>query len=150
MPLLLERQGGDQGQAGAYVVGMVIGVVIGLFLLVLFTVIGVYINAGIFHVCLMVVGGANQSFETTVRVVQYTMGSTALCGVIPGLGAFIQFIANVVGLANAHETSGVKATIAVLIPFILCIVSLLGIAFLIFAMIAAAASQGLMDSRPPR
>src|SRR5262245_59386110 len=40
-----------------------------IILVPLFVVIGLFIFSAIFHLCLMIVGGANQSFETTFRVV---------------------------------------------------------------------------------
>lgn len=152
LPALMAQRGVGQAGAGeksAFFMGVLLGMlcvmIAGLLLLVLFTVIGVYLNAGMFHLGLMVLGGANHNFETTVRVVQYTIGSTAICAVIPAVGAFIQFIANIVilsiGLANAHETSGVKATFAVLIPFLLCIGLFVGGVVLILAMVGAAAAN---------
>jgi len=146
LPLMMQQGGGEQtARMVGMVVGMIIGVVVGFGMLILMTVIGSYVNAGIVHVCLKVLGGANHDFETTVRVVHYTWGATALSGVIPCVGPFIQLVANVVimsvGLANAHETSGVKTTFAVLIPFILCIGAMVGLGVAIFAMIASAAAN---------
>lgn len=147
LPLLMRQQ--DGAQAGAYFVGMIfgliIGVVVGLVFLVIFTLIAVYVGGGIFHLCLMMLGGANHGFETTVRVVQYTYGATALSALIPVVGPLVQLIANIVilsiGLSNAHETSGVKATFAVLIPYILCIASGIGLVIMLIAMIAAMAAN---------
>src|SRR5947209_11575892 len=42
----------------------------------LFIVIGMFIGSAVIHVCLMIVGGAKQSFETTFRVIAFTHGST--------------------------------------------------------------------------
>src|ERR1051326_5224674 len=47
----------------------------GLILAPLGVLIAVFIVAAILHVCLMVAGGANQAFETTFRVVCFTIGS---------------------------------------------------------------------------
>ena len=49
-----------------------------MFLLVLtpvFVVIGMFVGSAILHLCLMIVGGAKQSFETTFRVVCFAEGS---------------------------------------------------------------------------
>jgi uncharacterized membrane protein len=74
------------------------------------------------------------------------MGSTALCAVIPFVGGFVQFIANLVimsiGLAKAHETSGLKATFAVLIPMLLCIALVVGVVVLLAATVWSAINQG--------
>ncbi|HVX15205.1 MAG TPA: Yip1 family protein [Pirellulales bacterium] len=82
------------------------------------------ISSAIFHLCLMMVGGANQSFETTFRVVSYSSGCAGLLSLIPLCGPYIQGIFALVlmgmGFAYAHETSGGKATFAVLLPVIVC------------------------------
>ena len=51
-----------------------------LVLMPLFVVVGLFMAAAILHVCLMIVGGANQSFETTFRVIAcFAEGSVVLC-----------------------------------------------------------------------
>ncbi len=142
IPLMLQQEGAESaGTIVGTVVGRVIGVVLGFGFAILFTVIWSYVMAGFIHVGLIVLGGANHAFETTSRVVQYTWGATSLAAIIPCVGPLIQFFANIVilsiGISNAHETSGVRATFAVLIPFLLCIGAFVG---LIFAGIAWAAS----------
>ena len=83
-----------------------------------------FVGSGVNHVCLMIVGGARQAYETTFRVVCYSNGSAALFGLIPICGPYIQGILGLVftgiGLAYAHETTGGKATLAVLLPVIVC------------------------------
>lgn len=83
--------------------------------------IGLFLNSAILHVSLMALRGANQSYETTYRVVSYAFGSAALLGMIPFCGAsFLQpiyaLVMSGVGLSAAHETSGLKATLAILLP----------------------------------
>jgi hypothetical protein len=86
--------------------------------------IGVFIGSGILHLCLMIVGGAKKSFETTFRVVCFTSGSTYLLSMIPFCGGMIAMVWNIVveiiGLARAHETETGKAVMAVLLPIIVC------------------------------
>lgn len=83
-----------------------------------------FISAAVFHVGLMVLGGAKQPFETTFRVVAYSSGSTSILLMIPFCGQYIQGIVylvfSAIGLMHAHEISGVKATFAVLLPVFLC------------------------------
>jgi hypothetical protein len=87
-------------------------------------VLQAFLGSAIFHLCLMVVGGANQSFETTFRVVTYSSGCAAPLGLIPICGPYIQsifaLVLNGMGFAYAHETSGTRATFAVLLPVIVC------------------------------
>jgi hypothetical protein len=98
-----------------------------IFLLVLtplFVAIGMFVASAILHVCLMIVGGAKQSFETTFRVVCFAEGSASPLLVIPFCGGFIVGIWKIVlyciGLARAHETDTGRAVIAVLLPLIVC------------------------------
>ncbi len=98
-----------------------------IFLLVLtplFVVIGMFVLSAILHVCLMIVGGAKQSFETTFRVVCFAEGSASPLLVIPFCGGFIVGIWKIVlyciGLTHAHETDTGRVVIAVLLPLIVC------------------------------
>lgn len=122
---------GPNAGAGVFAIAFVFVVVLLPILLVLQT----FISSAIFHVCLMILGGANQPFETTFRVVAYSSGSTSLLLLIPLCGQYIQGIVQLVfsaiGLMHAHETSGVKATFAVLLPILLCC----GVAIAFYALV---------------
>jgi hypothetical protein len=87
-------------------------------------VVGIFLVSGVLHLCLMMVGGAKKSFETTFRVVCFSSGSTYLLSMIPFCGGMIAGVWNVVveiiGLARAHETDTGKAVMAVLLPIIVC------------------------------
>lgn len=102
------------------------GLVGGLLATAIGATMGAFLNGGLLHLCLKAVSGANYSFETTFRVVCYSLGATAMYQLIPGCGALVGAVSNVVtliiGLYAAHETSGGKATLAVLLPFIVCAV----------------------------
>jgi hypothetical protein len=86
--------------------------------------LGTFIVAGILHVCLMIVGGAKQSFETTFRVVCFSGGSVNPLQLIPICGGLVAFVWGIVlyciGLARAHETDTGRAVFAVLLPLIVC------------------------------
>lgn len=87
--------------------------------------IGLFIEAGVVHLLLMMLGGANRSFETTVRAVAFTNGSTALFQVVPVLGSLVALVWGLIiqahGLKEMHQTSMGKALGAVLIPIGLCV-----------------------------
>jgi hypothetical protein len=87
-------------------------------------IFAMFVFSGIWHVCLMMVGGAKKPFETTFRVVCFSSGSTLLFYMIPCCGGFIAVGWNIVleciGLARAHETDTGKAVMAVLLPLIVC------------------------------
>jgi hypothetical protein len=82
--------------------------------------IGLFISAGITHVCLMVLGGANEGFEATFRVNGYAYGGLAWTMVIPVCGGLVflvwGIVLEIIGLADAHRVSTGKAAAAVLIP----------------------------------
>ena len=104
--------------------GMGVGSVVLLILLPVFILIALFIGGAIVHLCLMIVGGANKSFETTVRVLAFTQGSTGPLQIIPICGGLVAFIwglvANCIGLARAHETDTGRAVLAVFLPLIVC------------------------------
>ena len=128
---------GDRQGAVAHVFGG-LGWIFLLILTPLFVAIGMFVASAILHVCLMIVGGAKQSFETTFRVVCFAEGSASPLLVIPFCGGLITGIWKIVlyciGLARAHETDTGRAVIAVLLPLIVCCG---GIIFLIAMMFGA-------------
>jgi hypothetical protein len=142
--------GGAQGGAappmaamfGTTVVGMVVGMVLGPFILLVVTLVW----AGIMHLCLMMLKGANQPYETTLRVTCYAYGATTLLQVVPVCGGIAgpiwALIALCIGLAKAHETSAEKGAGAVLIPFVVCCLGFVGLYVVAFGAIAAAAAGG--------
>jgi hypothetical protein len=108
----------------AHLIGAGIG---GVFLIIFVPVlvaIGAFINAAILHVCLLIVGGAKQSFETTFRVTCFASGSVLPLMVIPLCGGIVAGVWDIVlrciGLARAHEIDTGRAVVAVLLPVIVC------------------------------
>jgi hypothetical protein len=83
-----------------------------------------FIFGGLVHLSLMVVGGANKTFETTFRVISFSQGSTAPLQLVPCCGGLIALVwclvANCIGVARAHAIDTGRATLAVLLPVIVC------------------------------
>jgi hypothetical protein len=108
----------------AAMAGMGIGSAAMMILLPLFIVIGLFIGSAIVHLCLMMVGGANQSFETTFRVLAFSQGSAGPLQIIPVCGGLISgvwaVVCNCIGLARAHETDTGRAVLAIFLPLIVC------------------------------
>src|SRR5256885_2567647 len=109
----------------AHLVGAGIGGVILIVFVPVLVAIGAFINAAILHVCLMIVGGAKQPFETTFRVICFASGSVFPLMVVPLCGGLIAGIWDIVlrciGLARAHETDTGRAVLAGLLPgFFFC------------------------------
>lgn len=90
----------------------------------LLVVFGLFLGSAILHLCLMLVGGANRSFETTFRVACFTGGSANLFSMIPMCGGFIALVYSIVlyciGLSRAHQTTTGKALLAIFLPLIVC------------------------------
>jgi len=88
----------------------------------LFVLIFLFIIAGIYHLFLMLVKGANRNFETTLNVVAYGTASQ-LTQIIPFCGSLIAWVYSIVlgiiGLTEAHRTDSWKAVFAVFAPLIL-------------------------------
>jgi hypothetical protein len=86
-------------------------------------VIGLFVGAGIIHVCLMMVGGANRGFLATFRVMCYS-STGQLAQVVPLIGGLVALaftgVLEVKGLEIAHRTTVGKAIAAILIPAAVC------------------------------
>jgi hypothetical protein len=110
--------------AFAVMAGVGIGSIAFIVLIPIFIVVGLFIGAAIVHLCLMIVGGANKSFEVTFRVIAFSQGSTGPLQMIPVCGGLIAgvwaLVVNCIGLARAHETSTGRAVLAVLLPLVVC------------------------------
>lgn len=103
-----------------------------------------FIWSGLIHLSLMLVGGANQSYETTFRVVGYSNGSANVLQLVPFCGSWLSAVAgivlNCIGLSKAHETDTWKGVVAVFLPLVVCCGGGLMFFFLVLGGAAAAAS----------
>ncbi len=117
----------------AGLLGLGIGVIFIIIFMPVFLALGFFIGAGILHLCLMLVGGAKRSFETTFRVLCFAAGSTYLLMIVPFCGGAIALVwllvLECIGLARAHQTTTGKAVLAVLLPVIVCCGGLLLLSF---------------------
>lgn len=104
--------------------GMAVSIIFTAVLTPFFVTIASFIQAGILHLCLIMTGGANRTFAATYAVVAYAWGSTALFLVFPMCGGLVSFvwrlIAEILGLAAAHETDTWRALVAELLPLAFC------------------------------
>lgn len=116
-----------------------------IILVPVFVLVGLFIGSAIVHLCLMIVGGANQSFETTFRVLAFSQGSTGPLQMIPVCGGMIAgvwaLVCNCIGLARAHNTDTGRAVLAVLLPLIVCCGGVMLIAFMFGGLAAWSTSQ---------
>jgi hypothetical protein len=97
-----------------------------LFSPVLVTV-GVFFQAGLTHLMLMILGGNRLGFEATFRVAAYSE-ATAVLLMIPGCGAFLALIWSlvvmVIGLYSIHEIEPWKAVLAIILPTVICLATI--------------------------
>jgi hypothetical protein len=125
----------DRHNGLAAMAGMGLGSAAIIVFLPLFIVIALFIGSAIVHLCLMIIGGANQPFETTFRVLAFSQGSTGPLQIVPICGGVIAgvwaLVCNCIGLARAHETETGRAVIAVLLPLIVCCGGCLLLIFLV-------------------
>ncbi len=103
------------------------GSVFGLIMTLLFGWVGViiflFVAAGLFHLVLMLLGGAQGDFEVSFRVVCYAQ-ATELFKLLPLCGWPISMVYSlvltIIGLSEGHGISRGKAAAAVLLPLLLC------------------------------
>lgn len=87
-------------------------------------VVTAFLSSGITHLCLKLLGGASRPFETTFRVICYAQASAAVFNLLPLCGGLIGVIWGayciIIGLREAQQTTGWKATLAITLPGLLC------------------------------
>lgn len=110
---------------------------------------GIFIAAGLLHLLLLTVRGAKNGYEATFRAVAYAYGTNILmaipfCGLV--LAAIWNIVVVIIGLKEAHGTTGGKAMFVVLFPLILCCASAVLFALLVLGTVAS--SFGTMPSQP--
>ena len=92
-------------------------------------VLSAFISSGITHLALMVLGGANRPFETTFRVICYAQARAMVFNLLPMFGGLLGVIWGayclIIGLKETNGISGLKATLAITLPGLLCCGALL-------------------------
>ena len=82
-------------------------------------ILGMLVSSAIWHLFLLLLGGANNGFEATFRVICYSQAAQ-VWGLIPFVGGWVsliwQLIVQIIGLKEIHETSYLKVLFAFLIP----------------------------------
>jgi hypothetical protein len=76
-----------------------------------------FIGSAIVHLCLMIVGGANQSFETTFRVLAFSQGSTGPLQMIPICGGLISGVWGSFATASDWRAPMIPTPAALFLPF---------------------------------
>jgi hypothetical protein len=104
--------------------GLGFGTVATVICIPILVVLGLFVGSAILHLCLLLVGGAKHTFETTFRVVCFSTGSTYPLMILPICGGLISgvwcLVTECIGVAKAHETDTGRAVLAVFLPVIVC------------------------------
>jgi hypothetical protein len=87
-------------------------------------VLSAFISSGITHLSLKALGGANRPFETTFRVICYAQASAMVFNLLPMFGGLLGVIWGaycvIIGLKETNGITGLKATLAITLPGLLC------------------------------
>jgi hypothetical protein len=141
---IMTSMGGNQMPALSMFGGTVIGGVVGLVLTPIILVIASFIWAGLVHLFLMMLKGANRPFESTMRSICYVYGAGMVFSIIPGCGAYIGGIWSIVslciGLPKVHETDTWRGVTAALLPIAVCCILYIGIIAVVIGTVGAAAA----------
>ncbi len=150
IPLQSSMQGvmmpGMRAVSGQHVmqgIGMAALAFVSPFLVILW----LFISSGILHLFLVLVKGARAGFEATFRVAAYSYSANIflilpLCGgLIAGVWAIVLTI---IGLREAHETTGGRAAFAVFLPVVACC-GLILVAMALFMGAAAVSFSTMMQ-----
>ncbi|MCK5832048.1 YIP1 family protein [bacterium] len=122
-----------------------LGFFLGIIIVPIAVTIGTFVQAGIYHLMLMLLGGAEEDFEVTFRVVAYSK-TAEIAKVVPIAGSLVATIWGIIlcinGLREAHNIENKVAVWAVLLPMIVCCL-FTGVIVMIFggAMLAAFSSM---------
>ena len=147
-------QGDKEAAAATAILGSGFAMIIVVVFMPVLLTAGMFISSGLVHLALMIVGGARKPFESTFRVICYAAGATSVLQLLPIIGATLAsiwaLVAEIIGLSEVHGIGKGKATIAVLLPVIVCC----GLAILIAAAaiglgVAATAAAATSGGAPP-
>ena len=108
-----------------------------------------FIWAGIIHVMMMILGGAERSYEVTYRTVCYAAAPNVL-GVIPFvgiIGGIWGIVCTIVGLTRTQNCSTGKAVMAVLIPMLVLMCLCIGL--IVLAVVAGVGMAAAASQAPP-
>lgn len=140
------QRGSMDSMLGASVGGAMI--VVRIFVTPIFIAIGLFVWAALVHVCLMMLGGANKTFEASFRALSFAYGATALFCIVPCCGGLVAMVwglvADCIGISRSHETDIGRSVGAVLLPVVVCCGGLVVI-LLVFGAGLSALMQSFMQ-----
>ena len=101
----------------------IFGIVLFIVASFIFVSLGLFFNAGILHLCLLILNASRRSFADTFRVVCYSRGPEVF-QFVPFAGAIISgvwsLVLIVIGLKRVHQCSTARSMLAVALPLLAC------------------------------
>ena len=115
---------------------LVIAVVMAIILIPIYMALNLFVGSAIYHLFLMIVGGAKNGYQATVRTMGYSYAPFAFFAV-PYLGMMVggiyALVLAIIGLPKTQETTILKVVLAIIvIPIALGIILMI-----VFGIIAA-------------
>ena len=142
IPLLQQDMGSELPFSGATLALILVGFFIALLVLSpLFTAIGLFIGAGIYHLSVMLLIRENMGYQATFRATAYA-SIAQLASAVPFVGifgAFLYMFLVGVGVREMHHTTTGRAAAVVLLPAVLILLLACALLLIFFVAIAAAA-----------
>lgn len=113
-----------QGNVALPIAAIVVIMLVYIVMIPVAITVSSFVQAGILHLCLMLVKGANRPFETTYRTLCYAAGSASILCVVPFLGPTVAgvwaIVALCIGLSKTQEITVGKALLAIFLPTLAC------------------------------
>jgi hypothetical protein len=120
----LDQTAPPEQQAMAAMISSTLAIGISIMTLPFVLAAWAFINAGMVHLALILVGGAKRPFEATFRVGCYAAGSTALLQLLPVCGTAVGWVwtlvLEIIGVSKVHGIGMGRAGLAVLLPLVVC------------------------------
>lgn len=114
---------------------------LGLVGIPIFTTMMLFIQAGVCHLCLLILSAVRRDYWATYRTICYATGPQ-LFQVVPLLGGMVgpiwQLVLVIIGLKVVHQTSYGRSALAVFLPTILCCGALLLVGIAVLGGVAGA------------
>jgi hypothetical protein len=104
-----------------------------------------FLMAGVHHLVLMLLGGANKGYDATYKVVSYSSAAQVFW-VIPYCGFYVIApvffcVSSIIGLSKVHGIEGWKSSVAILAPYVLCCLIIGGLYIGVIAMVVSQAQR---------
>ncbi len=104
-------------------------------ILPVYVIVKLFVNSGIVHLLLRILGAEKNGFEATFRVMAYSRAAH-IWALIPFIGGWVgglwQLVIQVIGLRRIHETSYSRVILAFAIPLTFAFLLVIGVSISVF------------------